>query len=164
MRDATAADAGTIGRIVVTTWRAAYAGLIPDHVLAGLSVAELEQQWASWLPADPPRCCLVTGTPPVGFVGAGPAWQGPGGQVYAIYVDPAHWGAGHGGRLLRGAVDRLRAAGFDRATLWVLTTNAPARAFYEHEGWRATGRTQVEALHGADLPETEYELGLGLTP
>jgi ribosomal protein S18 acetylase RimI-like enzyme len=76
--------------------------------------------------------------------------------VYAIYVDPPHWGRGHGRELLDGAVRELRSAGFPRAVLWVLTTNDGARAFYERQGWRTTGRTQSEDLAGTTVHETEY--------
>jgi len=53
-------------------------------------------------------------------------------------------------------VTRLRDTGFASACLWVLTTNEAARGFYEHEGWTATGRTQVERMHGTDVPVVEY--------
>jgi ribosomal protein S18 acetylase RimI-like enzyme len=161
VREAGAADAAALARIQVAAWRAAYAGLLPDDVLAGLSVAGIEAQWATRIPAVAPVSCLVTGTPPVGFVGAGPAWDDAGtGQVYVIYVDPAHWGRGLGRQLLRAAVLHLRSVGFATATLWVLTTNTRARGFYEHEGWSPTGRTRVERLYDADVPETEYERSL----
>jgi len=165
VRDATAADAGAVARIVVAAWRAAYAGLLPEAVLDGLSEEERRGWWAARLPAAAPTSCLVTGAPPVGFVASGPSFDGAGhsgrGQVYALYVDPPHWGRGLGRLLLSGAVTRLREAGFATASLWVLATNEAARGFYEHEGWAASGRTQVERLHGADVPEAEYTRSLG---
>ena len=33
--------------------------------------------------------------------------------------------------------------------------------FYEHEGWTATGRAQVERMHGTDVPVVEYVRSLG---
>jgi len=165
VRDATAADAGAVARVQVASWRAAYAGLLPDEVLAGLSEAELRLRWADRLPTSAPASCLVTGAPPVGFVASGPALDAADpvgrGQVYAMYVDPAHWGRGFGRLLLSGAVTRLRDTGFASACLWVLTTNEAARGFYEHEGWTATGRTQVERLHDTDVPVVEYAWPLG---
>ena len=162
VRDATAADAGAVAHVQLASWRAAYAGLLPAAVLAGLSEAECRLTWAARLPAAAPASCLVTGAPPVGFVFSGPALDDTaGGQVYALYVDPARWGRGLGRLLLSGAVTRLRDAGFASAQLWVLTTNEAARGFYEHEGWTASGRTQVERLHDTDVHEAHYERPLG---
>jgi GNAT superfamily N-acetyltransferase len=168
VRPAVAADAAELGRIQVASWRAAYAGLIPDRVLAGLSAEGYRAQWEPRLPATPPVGCFVAGAPPLGFVTCGPPPDagddagagGRDGEVYAIYVEPAHWRAGHGRALLAAAVGHLRGVGFTRAGLWVLTTNAPARGFYEHEGWTATGATQVDVLHGVELHETRYALPL----
>jgi ribosomal protein S18 acetylase RimI-like enzyme len=166
LRDAGPADAAAVARIQVASWRAAYAGLMPDEVLAGLSEERRREHWETLLAAGPPAFCLLAGSPPVGFVAAGTArlgYDGDGdgdgdghGQVYAIYVDPEHWGRGHGGALLAAAVERLRAAGSRRVTLWVLTTNLSARAFYERAGWSATGLTRTETMPGAELHETEY--------
>jgi ribosomal protein S18 acetylase RimI-like enzyme len=165
VRDATAADAGVVARIQVASWRAGYAGLLPDDVLAGLSEAELRLRWAARLPTAAPASCLVTGAPPVGFVTSGPsldeADHSGSGQVYALYVDPAHWGHGLGRMLLSGALTRLRDAGFASAHLWVMTTNEAARGFYEHEGWTASGRTQVERMYDTDVPVVEFALALG---
>jgi GNAT superfamily N-acetyltransferase len=57
------------------------------------------------------------------------------GQVWALFVDPAHAGQGHGSRLHDAMVDGLRNAGCTR--LW-LTTGATTRArgFYLRRGWR----------------------------
>jgi ribosomal protein S18 acetylase RimI-like enzyme len=161
------ADAAEVARIQVGTWRTAYAGLIADDVLAGLSEERKTRAWADRLPAAPPVACLVAGSPPVGFVAAGPpeavgaVGETGTGEVYAIYVEPTSWGRGLGRDLLAAAEDRLRAAGFARAGLWVLTTNARARAFYERQGWSTTGETQVAELHGATLHETRYGVELG---
>jgi ribosomal protein S18 acetylase RimI-like enzyme len=170
LRDAVAGDAPAIAAVVVATWRDAYAGLLPDDVLAGLSVAEREAQWRRFVPATAPACCLVTGSPVCGFVAAGPALQGAGdgdgdgdavGQVYAIYVLPSSQGRRLGAALLAAAESRLAAAGFATASLWVLTSNTPARRFYESRGWRTTGETQVEEFAGTTLRETRYTHPLG---
>lgn len=52
-------------------------------------------------------------------------------ELHALYVLPAYWSRGVGGRL-------LEAAGPVRE-LWVLRDNARARRFYERHGWRASG-------------------------
>jgi hypothetical protein len=46
LRDATPADAHAIANVLVQSWRAAYRGLLPDDVLAGLSTAATDQRLA----------------------------------------------------------------------------------------------------------------------
>jgi GNAT superfamily N-acetyltransferase len=76
------------------------------------------------------------------------------GQVWALFVDPAHAGNGHGSRLHDVMVDWLHAAGCAR--VW-LTTGAEtrARAFYGRRGWcevavRDDGEVEMERFARAD--------------
>jgi hypothetical protein len=45
IRQAEPSDAGGIAAVQVAAWQSAYRGLMPDHVLDGLSVQEAEQRW-----------------------------------------------------------------------------------------------------------------------
>jgi GNAT superfamily N-acetyltransferase len=160
VRDAVAADVDDVARVHVATWRAAYAGLIDDAVLAGLTEEGYRTQWGARLPASPPSFCLVAldGADLVGFAAGGPSLDGDEaeGQLYALYVEPARWRGGAGRALLAAAEERFRETGFGRGVLWVLSTNAPARSFYDACGWQADGRTSVESLHGTELPVSSY--------
>jgi len=70
----------------------------------------------------------------VGFACANPL----SGLVWALFVDPAHEGRGHGRALLDEALLGLRAAGHAQAHL---NTSAGTRAerFYRRHGWRDMG-------------------------
>jgi hypothetical protein len=57
---------------------------------------------------------------------------------------------------MTGALERLAAAGFAQATLWVLGTNARARRFYEAAGWSADGMVRTEDFQGLRLTEVRY--------
>jgi GNAT superfamily N-acetyltransferase len=61
------------------------------------------------------------------------------GLIWALFVDPAHEGRGHGRALLDAALQGLAAAGHRQAHL---STGAETRAarFYERQGWRLMGR------------------------
>jgi GNAT superfamily N-acetyltransferase len=78
------------------------------------------------------------------------------GELYAINVDPDHWGTGVGTALLGAAIERLAAFGFMRAILWVHPGNQRARAFYEREGWEADGVDRDQEVLGVMVPETRY--------
>lgn len=75
LRDATQADAHAIANVLVRSWRAAYRGLLPDDVLAGLSIPDRERFWSDVLAARPPHIRTVVATIAgaiVGFAATGP--------------------------------------------------------------------------------------------
>jgi ribosomal protein S18 acetylase RimI-like enzyme len=161
IRAAHPADARAIAAVHVATWRDAYAGLLPDEVLAGLDTGEWAQRWNRNLAAaGQGRFTLVfdAGGRVEGFVSGGPSRdQFPGGEVYAIYVDPARQGRGAGGRLLTAAARHLAEAQFTEASLWVLVGNRPARGFYESQGWHSDGTEQPWTHSGGDaVMEVRY--------
>jgi ribosomal protein S18 acetylase RimI-like enzyme len=85
----------------------------------------------------------------------------PGGEVYAIYVDPGCQGRGAGRRLLAAATRLLADAGFAGAGLWVLSGNHPARRFYESQGWHRDGTEhQWAPSDGVSVPEVRYARSL----
>jgi GNAT superfamily N-acetyltransferase len=153
LRDATPADARAIAAVSVASWRAAYRGLMPDDVLAGLSVHDRERNWSDALSADESPTSVVVATVAdavVGFAAGGPPLvpvdrADPSlGDLYALYVDPDRWGCGIGARLHAAVLDRLRARGYTSAGLWILDGNQRALRFYVRHGWTDTGRTQLD--------------------
>ncbi len=152
LRPADPRDAHAIAAVHVAAWRAAYRGLIPDDVLAGLSVAARRQGWLDRLTASPgrTRTVLVTHDDAVlGFASTGPARDitvrdPAAGELYAIYLAPHAWGRGLGAPLHAGALAGLRSDGFTCASVWVLDGNDRAKRFYRRHGWLDTGRTKTE--------------------
>jgi GNAT superfamily N-acetyltransferase len=153
LRDAAPADAHALATVHVASWRAAYRGLMPDEVLAGLSVPEREQRWTDRLAAPAPRTSVVVAIDArqfVGFAAVGPPLVAIDradptlGDLYALYLDPGHWGRGIGAPLHAAALDRLATHGFTHAGLWILDGNERAQRFYLRHGWTDTGRTQID--------------------
>ncbi|WP_093621956.1 GNAT family N-acetyltransferase [Actinoplanes philippinensis] len=165
VRHAVPGDAAALAMVHVRTWQAAYAGLIPQDYLDSLDPAQREPGWRQWLAGlRPPAAILVqaeAGAPPVGFVAIQPS-RDPGadravtGEITAIYLLPSHQGTGAGRELMAAATDHLVAAGFRRATLWVLETNTAARRFYEAAGWAPDGASKVDSSWGFPLDEVRY--------
>ncbi len=145
----------------MATWRDAYAGLLPGEFLACLDVNEWAERHRGRL-ADPAegtfRLVLESEGQIGGFVFGGPSRDDfPGGEVYAIYVDPARQGRGAGCRLLAAAERKLAESGFTDASLWVLAANRPARGFYESQGWHGDGSEKAwEVTDGVSVMEVRY--------
>jgi len=70
------------------------------------------------------------------------------GELYTLYVAPAHRSTGAGRALTDAALDGLRAAGYRRVVLWTLTENARARRFYDKAGFAPDGATNILAGRG----------------
>ena len=170
LRDATVADACAIATVLVQSWRAAYRGLLPDDVLADLSVSDRERFWSDTLTARPAHTRIVVaaiGDAIVGFAATGPPLVPDDradptlGDLYALYLDPDVWRRGIGTQLHAAALDRLRSCGFTHVGLWVLDTNERALRFYDRRGWTDTGRTQVDhGPGGTELHERRLQRDL----
>jgi GNAT superfamily N-acetyltransferase len=167
IRRAGRSDASAIGRVHVETWQAAYAGLLPDSMLASMSDAR-QSAWWSRLLADPgeARGVFVADDEEMGVVGfgsCGPVRDPPEGldgseikvgEVYTLYVEPDFQNRGLGRRLLDALFRQLRADGCDTAVLWMLAAN-PTRFFYEGLGGEAVGH-RVDTMAGSDVEEMAF--------
>ncbi len=142
LTDATSADAAALAGLNVASWRVAYAHMLPEAFLATLDLASREEHLRRRIAdADTGQFSIVAraGRRRLGFIAGGPTRDEPpalGGEVYAIYVDPARWNRGVGSALLNAAEARLGRAGFSCASIWVFTRNTRARRFYERHEWR----------------------------
>ncbi len=167
VRQARAADADSVARVQVASWRCGYAGIVPDELLAELTGDQARGVWRDrWREAitNPPTSrhrvlVAVSGSAPrevVGFVSTGPAtdadrWPGTDGEVYELRVRPDETGHGHGSRLLHAAADTLSADGFRTASIWALDADSALRHFLESAGWAADG-ARGELDVGTSLP------------
>jgi GNAT superfamily N-acetyltransferase len=161
VRPATQEDAAGIAAVQVTTWRAAYAGLMPAAFLAGLDPEAGTHRWAGLLASTEVRTFVADGPDGVvGFVTAGPARDDDlpphTGEVYAVYVLPDAQGRGLGRDLMTTATGWLAERGDVHGAVWVLTANGPSRAFYEALGWRADGAARAIDVGGAMVDEVRY--------
>ncbi len=165
LRPARPGDAPAIARVHVETWRAAYAGIVPDAYLVAMTVSKQALQWNNTIrSAVAPEAVLVAessdlpGGRIVGFGSCGRARKRPGaGEVFTLYVAPDWQGRGIGRRLLHGLLAKLKTGGLNKALVWVLSDN-PARFFYEAMGARRVAERQ-ERFAGVHLDEAAYAWG-----
>lgn len=184
VRPATAADARAIAEIHVASWRATYRGLMPDELLASLSVEQREEFWRSTVEsaarAGAERTWVATAGESLaicGFASTGPCRDedvdvavgvnvdvdvnsGKVAELYAIYLAPDAVGRGIGQALFACVVADLKARGGARElTLWVLEGNERAIRFYERCGMRADVRG-VKTVRAVALPHVRYRMAL----
>jgi GNAT superfamily N-acetyltransferase len=166
VRTAVPEDVEAIADVHVRSWQWAYAGLLPDDLLAGLRTEDRVPQWQRRVDAaDPSRTLLLADVDGavVGFVAVGAGREQVGGpevgELMAIYLVREVAGTGTGRALHEAGLAWLTARGFTLARLWVLSSNSRARDFYERMGWRPDGETRVETI-GVEVEETRYELDL----
>jgi RimJ/RimL family protein N-acetyltransferase len=168
VRPATPEDAASLAAVEVTSWRAAYRGLMPAAFLDGLSEAEKTIDWHRNLlkhgAHGRKRVMVAVGDARViGFVRAGAIQdEGEVGLIYFLYVLSEYWGCGVGKALMRAAMDQLRDLGLSEAILWVLRDNQRARRFYEGCGWREDGRTSTDDYGGIELEALCYRRAVGV--
>ncbi|MGH3914506.1 MAG: GNAT family N-acetyltransferase [Pseudonocardiaceae bacterium] len=161
IRDAQPPDAHSIATVHVESWRVAYQNLLPDDVLASLSIPERERTWSKILVDSPPQTAVLLAKSDavvVGFAAVGADRDSTAAtevaELYAIYLKPDQWGHGIGAQLHRAAIARLSTLGFKHATLWVLEGNERAIGFYYRNGWTADGARRVDrGPGGVELPE-----------
>jgi ribosomal protein S18 acetylase RimI-like enzyme len=153
-------DAEGIAGVHINAWLTTYRGLMPDALLGGLSVTRQRDMWDSAL-RQPKRTQTVVAEDNgkvIGFASFGPE---PGndfryqGELYSIYIVEAYQRQGTGRSLMRAAAEGLLAWSFPNMMLWVLSTNQPARSFYERLGGLYL-RDRLVEFHGTPLHEAAY--------
>jgi GNAT superfamily N-acetyltransferase len=160
VRPARIPDAPAMGRVVVRAWQVAYRGHMPDDYLDGLRAEDRAAYWEQALRREDLRGTILVAERDgavVGFAAVGPSPDPQGaGELFAINLDPDHWGTGTGRALLGGAQAELARLGFGETVLWVLTGNARARRFYEIAGWVVDGTERTAEVFGVTVPEVRY--------
>ena len=147
VRPARPEDAERVARVQLSTWRTAYADLLPPEAL---DVPEV-QAAALWLgaveSAPSPRHRLLLALERdelVGFAASGPASDedldaDSTAELMTLLVEP-RWGRrGHGSRLVAATVDHWRGDGFTRAVTWAWERDPATRAFLAGSGWEPDG-------------------------
>ena len=137
VRPASARDAKAIAEIHVATWQATYKDLMPDDYLKSMTLDKRQAYWREAIEYSEPQLLVATENDKVvGFVGfdrsRDAGTKSSVGEIWALYVLPAHWGQGVGVALWDGAREGLKEEGCTQVTLWVLLHNERALRFFEH--------------------------------
>jgi len=170
VRTAKVSDAPAVGVVQAAVWTQAYAGRVPDDVVALFEPPAFAKAWRQSL-SSPPQgvhrlLVACAGNQVVGFAAIGPSQDpdaGPAlGEVTALGVHPGARRLGHGSRLLNACVDHLRGAGAEDVATWVLADDEATRAFLVASGLLPDGafRDRVVSPDGDTLREVRLVASL----
>jgi GNAT superfamily N-acetyltransferase len=140
-----------MAKVHIVSWRETYPGMLPDRMLARLSIADEAIRWQRTLDRAP-----VSGST-LAFVadqqgsilGYGTCHeqrtgllydQGFTGEVSELYVLSEAQGHGLGSRLMSAMASALLDHGHHAMSVWVLERNIRARGFYESRGGKLIAR------------------------
>jgi ribosomal protein S18 acetylase RimI-like enzyme len=157
VREARAGDADGLAAVQVASWKASFAGLVPDAVISELgdssAVAQFAERWREAIESPPTSKHRVhvaveaPGAPAVlGFAASGPAtdedlWPGTDGELYELHVAPEAAGGGHDQRLLHAVADAFESDGFSTGYTWALAGDTARLSFLSEAGWATDGST-----------------------
>jgi len=166
IREAHPADARSVARVHVESWRHAYRGIVPDTYLARLSIDRREALWHKSIVEGAPELWVASSNDDiVGWVALGQSRDEDTtpdvGEIWAIYVDPPHWQRGIGKALWSQARQRLIARNYRAVMLWVLAENTRAIEFYVSQGFaQGPAPVRVSERDGKQLVEARYDAKL----
>ncbi len=156
VRPARPEDAAAIGAVHVASWRSTYAGILPDHYLARLSVVRQAHAYERMMRARLGVFVAVAERRIVGFTTATrvPVTPLGDGEIQTLYVLDDFRERGFGRALLQEAGAYLASLDCTGAFAWVLRDN-PAVFFYERVGGKRAGAGTTHVA-GTAIPQAAY--------
>ena len=160
IKPASLRDAKAIAELHVAAWQHAYADLLAPEDLATLSVDKRLAMWREAIEYGEPQVLVaVQGETVVGFVGfdrsRDPKTPNTMGEIWALYVEPDHWGEGLGLALWDAAREGLMFEGCTKVSAWVPLGCERAMRFFDMAGFKREmttiktvpmGNTRVEEI------------------
>jgi ribosomal protein S18 acetylase RimI-like enzyme len=161
VRRARPADAPSMAKVHVDTWRETYRGIVDDSVLDDPALLSWRETFWTAALTDHRYSQNVAAVATHGGAVVGIAMSGPSlddlevpQQLYLLYVYAASRGRGIGAALLDAVVDPTAGT-----VLWVADPNPRAQAFYRRHGFAADGGfrigdhvREVRMTRGSSLP------------
>jgi GNAT superfamily N-acetyltransferase len=160
IRKARPSDAESVARIYVESWRDTYPLILPNKLLANMSVDGQAARWRNAIAMAAREAVYVAEDDKgvvVGMTSLGRA-RDPGlgydAEIYTLYVDPLLTGRGIGRALLSSGFAALAERGHTRCMIWAHARN-PARFFYEAMGGKLIAE-RTTSMAGAPVPELAF--------
>jgi ribosomal protein S18 acetylase RimI-like enzyme len=166
-RPAQESDAAAVAAVHAASSHAAFESFVSDP--SQLQQLPMDKRKAFWRDAieygEPLVHVAVKGAQIVGFVGydrsRDPKSKNTCGELWAIYVDPGHWGEGIGSALWESAREGLIEEGCTEVTVWVPLRNERALRLLERSGFeREAASVKTVSLSGVQVEEIRLRRSL----
>lgn len=153
LREATLRDVPGIASVHVASWLTTYRGLMPDSILDNINLERRTANMERFIASQPENAItylVEKGGVIVGFAQCGPN-RDPNtdpdyaGELYGIYLLQEWQQKGIGRQLVQAVTSFLLSNRLESMIVWALSSNWPARRFYE-------------ALGGSFIREREIEI------
>ena len=145
VRPALISDVEEIVEVHDAAWRSAYRGIIPGRELDRIVSRRGPRWWRNAILRGPGLLVFEFGGVVAGYVSFGrnrTKTSSYAGEIFELYVSPAHQGLGFGSLLFKGARRRLAEHGHDSMLVWALADNANALGFYRALGGKVVGEAE----------------------
>lgn len=163
IRRATVDDAKGVARCQIHGWQAGYEGIFPADFLKSMDLDARIERTRNYLgESTDDKYTLVADLDGkiVGFLGLGPPRDDKAGfssEIWALYVDPDHWGQGTGRALFDEMVQNLKSRDISNTYVWCLRDNTNGRKFYKSLGGiHIHGLTKTFELEGVPYDEVAF--------
>lgn len=150
-------DASALSDVFRTTWNEAYLGVIPHLHLASMIRRRTPEWWTTTIKSASGVLVLQVADEIVGYATFGVARaRGPyEGEIYELYVLPAHQGGGLGERLFEACRYHLDSRQLRGLIVWALADNPRAAEFYWQRGGRPVAHS-YERFGGKRLKKIAF--------
>lgn len=143
VRRASPSDAAALVEVFASSWRLAYAGIIPHAHLECLIRRRGRDWWCKAIRSESHLMVIECEDRIAGYASCGAARR-PGaykGEIYELYLAPAFQGIGLGEYLFEACRSELDRRSLDGLIVWALEENEIAQAFYWRRGGRPVARS-----------------------
>jgi GNAT superfamily N-acetyltransferase len=146
-----------IAKVLVDTWRTAFAGIVPQDYLDSMSYSSFEERLTANFGSRFTVVAQNDDGQVVGFASGGairdeePPFKG---ELYSIFVRDEYQGMRLGRKMVSHVADHLIKTGINDMIVWVLQDN-PSRRFYELLNGEFHRERDIE-IGGKALKEVSY--------
>jgi ribosomal protein S18 acetylase RimI-like enzyme len=159
IRQATLADAESIGNLHALSWLNTYRGILPDSYLDKDVINDRKSYWKEKLPTLTAKDFVLVAEVNKTIVGFGAVLDkrelGYEAFIDNLHVSPERKGQGIGGMLLEKIFHTLISSGKKSVYLWVLKGNNAAEKFYLSKNARIAD-TGTCVIGGATIGQTRF--------
>lgn len=156
VRRARTDDAKSLASIFARTWWSAYAGIIPAMPLARMIQKRDEAWWRKSINSESCLLVIQVSRDLAGYATCGAARSnGMRGEIFELYISPEYQGMSLGEHLFEACRYHLDQRGLRGLTVWALSDNAGAAAFYRRCGGRPVASC-VERFGGTEVAKTAF--------